>query len=596
MGPASLELTMDLKNRLGSVPYEERGKLVSLAAKAMSCSVSTIYRRLKAVGWTSERKIRSDCGKTEVPEELARLATGMVSVATRKTGKQTLPLTVACDILKKNGMGVINPDTGEVTMPHPATIARAARRYGCHPDQLNRAAPARELKSLYPNHVWQMDASTCVLFYLPSGRVRTLDEAKYYKNKPSALRAIEKMRVTRYVITDHYSGALFVRYALGEEDALGVLDTLIQAMCRRENGDELRGVPEILMTDKGAGNCSALVQGFLKRLGIRHITHATGNARAKGQAEVHQNIVERLFEGRLRMMDVESIEALNSAVSKWRVYFNSHQILSRTGQTRNSVWMTIPEDKLRVPVNAEALRELAAAEPKKARVSQRMTVSYASKATGGRHDYDVRYIPGISIRDMVEVSVNPWRAPAVDICMTLPDGERKVWTVDPIERDSGGFRVDAPVIGENHAALPDTVADRQIKAMHKDAYGDTPEGKDREKVQGRAYTQIDAMADVEADKAPLYFPKRGRELKTEETRPELPPLSHVEAAKQLAARYPDIWHTDPAKHMCWLKQRYPESVPVQALDELGEALEREREGHAAEPLKLIRGPLNRAVG
>lgn len=105
-----------------------------------------------------------------MPEDLARMAAGMVSVAARKNGKRTLPLTAACDILEKNGEGVINAETGEVSMPHPSTIARAARRYGCHPDQLKQAAPARELRESVPE---SRVADGCVNlrhFLLPGGR------------------------------------------------------------------------------------------------------------------------------------------------------------------------------------------------------------------------------------------------------------------------------------------------------------------------------------------------------------------------------------------------------------------------------------------
>lgn len=81
-------------------------------------------------------------------------------------------------------------------MPPPArcrqlsasTVERALRMYRLHPEQILRPAPVTELRSLHPNHVWQIDASLCVLYYLRAGTVKgnglqVLDADKFYKNK-----------------------------------------------------------------------------------------------------------------------------------------------------------------------------------------------------------------------------------------------------------------------------------------------------------------------------------------------------------------------------------------------------------------------------
>ena len=86
----------------------------------------------------------------------------------RKNGKMLKSVEAAVEVLRANNMIEalrINPATGEVS-PSISTIRKALRNYRLHPEQLLAPAPAMSLRSLHPNHVWQIDASRCVLFYL----------------------------------------------------------------------------------------------------------------------------------------------------------------------------------------------------------------------------------------------------------------------------------------------------------------------------------------------------------------------------------------------------------------------------------------------
>lgn len=572
MQPAISEYVIGLKGRLEAAPHGERSRLIDSAADRLRVSRNTVYRYLKSAGWASERKPRTDRGKTCVDTKLARQVAGLVVTATRANNKKTMPVTVAREVLLENGIGVVNRETGEVFMPSCTTLAKAMRLAGCHPEQLKRGAPAQELRSEYPNQCWQMDASVCIVFYLPSGKVAVMDEAKFYKNKPENLKKAMQERVIRWVITDHYSGALFVRYTQGAEDSAGILDVLIEAMVKREN-EPFHGVPELLVTDKGAGNTSALIASFLGVLGVKHITHKPGNPRAKGQVEQAQNLVETQFEGRLRFLDVADLAALNTAVDAWRVYYNAKARHTRHGKARNNVWMTITEERLRVPASREVLQELAASPAKEVKVSDKMLVRFAIRGYG-KKDYDVRYLRGIMPGQMVEVVVNPYRAPAIDVTVPQPDGGRETFTLEPVDRDAAGFRKDAPVVGKEYAALPDTAAETQLKTMHKEAYAaPTLEEADKAKAKGvRPYQDINALADVEAAKIPTYFIKRGRDLGLEQREVNTAPISHVDAAialRPLVARKGLEWNADC---LAWLKLRHPDSVPGDRLDELATEL------------------------
>lgn len=571
---SATEYYLDLRRRLDAAPHGSKRAIVDDAARLLRVSAQTVYRSLEKLGWDSGRKTRKDKGETCVDASLARLAAGMVQTARRANGKKTLPLTVARDILAANGRGVVRPETGEVYMPSAATLARVMYRTGCHPEQLKRGSPAKELRSLHPNHAWQIDASVCVVFYLPKGEVRVMDEAKYYKNKPGNLEKIAQERVIRWVITDHYSGAIFVRYKLGAEDAAGVVDVMIEAMCRRAAADDiLHGVPLLLISDKGSGIDSALAKSLFTPLMIQLIPHAPGNPRAKGQVEQAQNLVETQFEGRLRMHTVHSLAELNAAADAWRVAFNAHARHSRHGKTRNEMWLRITEEQLRIPASADALRDLVGSKPEIVRVPQNLVLRRSLKGFGA-NDYDLRYLPGIMPKMEISVQVNPYRAPCVDVAITGEDGTTGVYTLEPLNRDQAGFRADAPVIGEEMRAMPDTATDAAVKEAQKEAYAAaTLHAAKAARDKGlRAYAELDPMADIKALRTRTYIPKRGRDLGLDPSLRELAPLSLVDAALTLRSELKKYGLTWNAEHMAWLKERFPDSVPAAAMPTLAEEI------------------------
>ena len=469
MNAVTLDYICGLKQRLEAAPAN-RGELVADASQLLNCSKATVYRYLKNLGWASGRKVRADCGDISVSKDLALKVAGLVKTATRANGKQTMPITVACEILEHNGEGAVNQETGEVTMPCAATVARAMRLHGCHPKQLANGTPSQALRSLHPNHVWQIDASLCVMYYLPKGNMGVMDERKYYKNKPDNLAKIEKQRVWRIVITDHFSGCIFARYFLGAEDAAAIIDTLIECIIKSSNNDPMHGVPAMLISDKGAGNTGALVGNFLKRLKVQHITHEVGNPRAKGQVEQAQNLIETQFEGRLRFLNIQNLEGLNTALDKWREHFNATAIHGRHKLSRNAAWLMITDEQLRIAPSVELLRELVTTLPVAVKVQPNLIIRHTIKGFTPQK-YDVRYLDGIMIGQFVQVVINPYRAPAVDVIVTDSKGVEHIYTVEPIGLDRAGFDITAPVIGQEYKALPDTVTDTNLKIIQQQAYG-----------------------------------------------------------------------------------------------------------------------------
>lgn len=540
----------------------------------MNIGRQTIYRRLEEVGWSSGRKKRADRGEIVVTEDLAQKLSGLVVTGTRANGKRIMGMAQARKILEDNFEGVVDPETGEITMPAVSTLSRAMRQLGCHPDQLAKGPTVTHMRSLHPNHVWQGDASVCVLFYLPTGKLCVMDEKKFYKNKPADVARIAKEKVIRWVITDHYSGEIYCCYTLGAEDAIGLINALIGAASPRP-GEVMQGLPFIFVSDKGSGNTGLLAAHFFKRTGIKHITHAPGNPRAKGQVEQANNLIETHFENRLRTMDVTDLASLNAEAAQWRRVWNATAKHSRHGRTRDGMWITIQPEQLRVPASAEVLRELVSKPPKTVKVTPDMVISHPHK-NYGTQAYDIRTIPGIVIGQSVQVSVNPYRAPDIDVIVTAADGAEYIYTVTPIARDVAGFNVNDPVWDVDFKSLPDTKADTALKDIKKAAYGvDTlEEAKKAETKNGRVYSGIDGMADIKAalPTLPTYLPRGGTPFEISLSQRELPPLNHVEAAQRLRVMLATAGASWDATCMEWLQSTYPDSVPVTAIDEIAATL------------------------
>ncbi|WP_237704473.1 MULTISPECIES: hypothetical protein [Comamonas] len=132
------------------------------ACQELSISLPTLYRHLDKITVKPERKQRSDAGAVSLPREEAVVISALLMVSHRKSNKRLMSIGQALDILRANGevrAERTDQSTGEVLPLSESAVARALRSFGLHPDQLNRATPAVELRSLHPNHVWQVDAS-----------------------------------------------------------------------------------------------------------------------------------------------------------------------------------------------------------------------------------------------------------------------------------------------------------------------------------------------------------------------------------------------------------------------------------------------------
>lgn len=564
MDTATLDYLRQLAERLSSAKHGKKTHIIKEASQFLSCSNQQVYRLLDEAGLNqNQRKPRKDKGNSQITKEQAELIGGMILVATRANGKQILSVKDATDILKAQGK-LPNVST--------STILRALRTYHCHPEQLKTPTAHIIQRSLHPNHVWQIDASICVLFYLPKGGLAVMEQKEFYKNKPANIKKIEKERVIRYVITDHYSGALYVEYVTGAESSENLTNVFLNALQRRDANDPLHGVPNILVMDKGSANLSGLFLNLLDRLQVKYISHATGNSRAKGQVEKHNDLVEKKFESRLAFLNVQSLDELNAYCTKWRSHFNATAIHTRSRKTRNKLWLTITREQLRLAPSMEICRELVTTKPKNIKVRGDLTITHTVKGYPNQ-TYDLTHLPDIYPKAEVDIVINPYRAPDIDVAWC-----GNVYTVSPVQTDSAGFAINSPIIGEQIIAKPDSQTDSNRKAMFKSAYNaDTEAEIDKaRKTKNPAYQGIiDAMADIDnshdAGQVPKIITKAGQTIDITAHVPnrELKPLTHVEAAMQIKGIIGDQW---TAEHYRQLVAQYPAGVPPTAINEIADRI------------------------
>lgn len=549
---AKQDYLREVAKKLTNAEFGAKTHIVETACTYLRVSKAQLYRELETVGFKSNRKQRSDKGKTLVSQEAAELVGGMVLAATSKTGKKRMPINLALEIAS---------DSGKAPKVSAATISRAMKQYFCHPTQLATPSAHQQQRSLHPNHVWQCDASICVVFYLPKSGVCVMDERQFYKNKPGNIKKIEKERVVRYVITDHTSGSIYFQYVWGAESSENLTNVFLNAIQKRSLQEPMHGVPFIFYVDQGSANTSGLFRNLLQRLNVEFIAHATHNSRAKGQVEQANNLIETQYESTLTFKTINSLEELNADAAKWRVMFNETKIHSRTKRTRNQVWQMIRPEQLRIAPALDLCMELVSTAPVERTVKGDLTVQHTIKGYG-ENFYSVKHIPDIYVGAKVDVVVNPYRAPDIDVLMCNGLGEQVIYTCEPDQYDIFGQLKASPAIGEIIQSMPDSQIDQSRKRIEKQAYGAETQAEVDKAIKKRipAYKgQIDPNAHVTKHEVPEYLPRAGEQMSTPQQTRKLAPLNYIQAAKQIKGFVGDAW---TAEHMSMLKTTYSDgNVP-----------------------------------
>jgi transposase InsO family protein len=541
-----------------------KAALYEAAARDLAVSVPTVKRDVGGV-IGRQRKVRRDAGKSKITAADLDAIAGYMMGGYRANDKKIVSVARAVENLKANGAvrcESIDRETGEIKPVSVATVSRALKNSALHPKQMRRARPAVHLKSLHPNHVWEIDASISTLFYVPEEGLADMPPGEFYKNKPGNFEKIKRQRLTRYCITDHYSGWIFAFYVPGGESTENMAESLIRCMVKRDDR-QMHGVPLLLMTDPGSAPKSGAVGNLCRRLGMGIVINQAGNARAKGQVEQAHDMVEKEFESGFKFTPVPDLAWINAQAARWCTWFNATQIHSRHGATRHAKWMEITAAQLRT-IDEPTARAMLTARPEGRLVDDHLEVRF-----DGRR-FTVRDVPNVLIGESLPIAMNPFDRSVAWVVETAPDGSEHLIPIPEVKADGAGFAEHANVIGDGYKAMPDTLAQKNLKRIKRQMYeaetDEKAQAAERKKtpVFGGKIDPYKILDDL-PDATPL--PRRGTEIQAsgfrrQETGDKT--LSHFEAAMALTARGLEMDREKNRKVTEW----YPDGVPETEVESL----------------------------
>ncbi|WP_043617917.1 DDE-type integrase/transposase/recombinase [Chromobacterium violaceum] len=591
MTPEVREVLRGLAGKLDAARHGEQTALVQEAAVFLGWSPQTVYRQLKqAVGWKSGRKPRSDKGSTMVAEEALVTLGAVQREAIRDNGKQTLFTTTARGMLEQNGieLKVSNSQLNRLIRDRKLNVA--AQR--C-------ADPVQALRAPHPNHTHEIDPSLCLVYYL-KGRQHIMRDRDFYKNKLENFAKV-KFKVWRYVLYDKASGVIVPWYCESAGENQHKLFEFLMFAWGEQPGRLFQGLPRFLLWDKGSANTSAAIKNLCRALGVETLEHQAGQARVKGGVEGANNIVETQFESRLRFEPVESIEQLNHAAIAWSRAWNANLIpgqdtrLRRTGLAepvaRIDLWQLIQPQQLLLLPPVEVCKAFMTAKEEIRKVRPDLTVSFKHPQAERTAAYSLRGLDGVNVGDEVRVNAMVFGDCAIQVAVSVYNGADRVYQVEP-ERayDAYGQLLSAPVIGEAYKSMPQTAIEDAASAMDGQAYP----GMNAEEIKAaraKKATPFDGalnthsyLQDVEL---PAYLPRRGTEHALAAPAIEYPPLTLIEAAKQLKQRVTAAGGEWTQNRFQWLAQRYPAGVPEDQLAALVAELTSPAAGNKS-PLRVVK--------
>jgi hypothetical protein len=536
----------------------ERKAVIDEMRRIFAFSTAKAYKVLQEAGWGSGRKKRRDAGTSSLTPDALDQAAALIRNGLRKNGKSTMPVTMARKILLDNGVRVpIENSRLRQLLREAAMTAENART----------ASPHQRMRSLYPNHVHFTDPSLSLLYFAPGGKQHILRDDEVYKNKPF-LEGREDLKCWRYVLTDHYSASLCVRYyAARGETAVNMYDFLLYAWGKKNNPAYVfHGLPELLYWDKGSGNINKPTATALAALRVRTDTHMAGNPRAKGQVEEANNLVETHFECMLKLEEVHSVDELNDAAERWSAAWNANDLsnfdsrLRRNGKiigSRTWLWNHITAEQLRELPDRDICRAIFTTGIQVRRVAGDLTISIVHPHTKQPTRYSVAHLPGILIGQ--EVNVQPVLADTEPVAAVSYkyQGEIISMELEPVAYVGNGFDLSGVVFGEEYKRQKAT--DRERNAKRLDALaGVEARGKPFAAVTNGEGFKTHSL--ITAEGSPFIKQRTGEQItiaQPDHVEIHAILISHFEAAKQVKAR--NGWLSE--SFISRMKAAYPEGVP-----------------------------------
>jgi hypothetical protein len=471
--------------RLSSAVNGEKTQVIDYYAGLTGKSPAQLYRIAAKHGYSAGRKRRCDHGECCLTEQQILYVAGLIQTSSRLNKKTIMSCQDALEIAERNG--IIEPGTVSV-----ARLSGILRERDLSAEVMKTPTPHVNMRSLHPNHVHQVDVSVCIQYYLSNKVLKILPENEFYKNKFENFARI-KQKIFRYVMVDHYSHAIYVKYYIGTgETQDNLFDFLCSAWGEKDPRLPFHGVCFVLMLDRGAANKSQGIRNFIKNLDVLLSLPADKNARRQGSVEKAQDIVEKAFESRLRFSPVDEIDRLNDLAISWCIGFNANRIHNRHKMTRSACWMTITDEQLRKLPSIDILQSIFREHKKPCHVYGDYTIKFRGEV------YRIKHVEGlVPNKSQVDVIYRPFSWPEVTV--VFDDIE---YVAKPLETVAGGFYADSPVIEAEYKAHPESPTQKGLKKIENLAYG-----AERKK-NAIPFEGIEVLG-YQGDDVPEYMPKRG---------------------------------------------------------------------------------------
>ena len=415
-------------------------------------SSSTMSRWLNAIGIRFSE--RGDRGKrrTEITDSHLQAVFAIQYSSYKQQQGPIMTAAVAIEIAEHNNripVGILTASAYNAWL----------RATGIQNAQVDRPTRHVNLVSLGPNHVHQVDFSLAINWKIENNKA--IYQHLVYKNK---LPAAGDPRLLRMICTDHCSGNFFVWYTVAPgENVSALIEGLWHAwtpkLAAGKSVAELypfRGVPRILMMDRGPGSKSQILQNFLTWLGVTQ--NICVGARSKGQVESAHWLWERTFESRFRSDPPVDVALLNDEAVKWAANFCATAVHFRTRASRTAHWEFHLnrkfESQLRVP-------NCSFSEAKRYAVTTAKESSVAGDGTIRFNGERYRVPETLLHERKVLVSYSPFEFPNIVVRAQAPNAQP--FFCSPIVRNEHGFDVEGAVIGQQFKAHKDDARTRMVK-------------------------------------------------------------------------------------------------------------------------------------
>ncbi|HEY3309875.1 MAG TPA: hypothetical protein VGJ93_15595 [Desulfuromonadaceae bacterium] len=448
----------EMVSELKEAKPSERKAVLKRYGEQYGYSMKRLYEIAGNFGFKSDRKTRFDKGVGKLTEEQIEFVAATIYKTGRENKGPIMPVENAMEFAIDNGIMT----RGEVSV---GTMQRILREREMDKKRLNAPTPHTEMRSEHPNHVQLVDSSTCIQYYLDDGGMKIMRQDEFYKNKFENFKKV-KTPLQRYILTDHFSGFMFVKYYLSAgETAENLFDFLCCAWeAKGEANFPFRGVGFILLMDGGCrAKARAMGDGFWHGIGVEIPPGTPGNSRRQGSVEVSHNIWEMWFETRLRIDPATTLDDLNRKARGFCIWMNATREHSRTKMTRLSCWLMIKKEQLRELPERSVLQDLMN-KPEEERTVTNHRISFENKEFNLKH-------AGIPHGSKVMVIKNIWKWKDGIITVSYNNHLYEAQAIEKLPAELGGFSANAAIIGQQYKAQPETATQKAVKRLDELATG-----------------------------------------------------------------------------------------------------------------------------